>query len=102
MYKKMKAQHTETGSDPKSIKTEGLGCNLTMTRYGQSGAIQSHVSDPAPGRRAPNISQALNVARYNVRTLADTNRETDRGIRQFNPAIKLQQIINIIKNIDSP
>ena len=46
------------------------------------------VSDPAPGRRATNIGQPLNVATYNVRTLADTNRETDRGIRH-----KLQQII---------
>ena len=84
----MKVNHKEPGSDPKSTENRGLESNLVMTKHGQSGAVRSHVSDPAPGRRAPNIGQALNVATYNVRTLADTTRETDRGIRH-----KIQQII---------
>ena len=41
-----------------------------------------------PRRRVLNIVQVLNVATYNVRTLADTTRETNRGIRN-----KLQRII---------
>ena len=94
----MEAQHTEPGSDPKSTENRGLESNLAITKYGQSREVRSHVSDPAPGRRAPNIGQALNVAKYNVRTLADTTRETDRGIRH-----KLQQIIACCKEhtIDS-
>jgi len=84
----MKANHKEPGSDPKSTENRRLEINLAMTKHGQSGGIRSHASEPATGRRAPNIGQALNVATYNVRTLADTIRETDRGIRH-----KLQQII---------
>ena len=80
MYTKMKAQHTEPGSDPKNYENRGLERNLAMMKYGKSVAIRSHVSYPASNRRAPNIDQALNVASYNIRTLADTNRETNRGI----------------------
>ena len=88
MYTKIKAQHTELGFDPKSTENRGLESNLAMRKHGQSGAIRSHVSDPVLGRRAPNIGQALNIATYNFLTLADTTRETDRGIQH-----KLQQII---------
>ena len=45
-------------------------------------------SYPAPVRRAANIGKALNVDTYNVRTLAERIRETDRGIQH-----KFQQII---------
>ena len=75
----MEANHTEPRSDPKSTKNRGLDRNLAMTQYGQSGAIRSLVSDPAPVRRTPNIS----LCRHNVRTLADTARETDRGLQQM-------------------
>ena len=67
----MKANHKEPGSDPKSTENRRLEINLAMTKHGQSGGIRSHASEPATGRRAPNIGQALNVATYNVRTLAD-------------------------------
>ena len=80
MHTKMEKKHTEPGSDSKSTENRGLENNLAVTKYGQSGAIRSHVSGPAPGRRAPSICKALNFARYNVRTLADPIRETDRGI----------------------
>ena len=47
----MEKQHTEPGSDPKITENRGLESNLAMTKYGHgSEAIQSHVSDPAPGR----------------------------------------------------
>ena len=49
MHTKMEAQHTEPGSDPKSSENRGLESNLALTKYGQSGEVGSHVSDPAPG-----------------------------------------------------
>ena len=72
----MKVNHREPGSVPKSTeKHRGLESNLAMTKHGQSGPIRSHVSDKAPGRREPNIGQAVNFATYNVRTMSDTIRE---------------------------
>ena len=61
----------------KSTENLGLESNLARTKHGQSGAVRSHVSDPAHGRRAPNLGQPLNVTTYNVRTMADTTRQTD-------------------------
>ena len=63
-----------------------------MTKHGQSGADRIHVSDRASSRRETNIGKAVSVATYNVRTLADTTRETERGIRN-NIRHKVQQII---------
>ena len=82
MYTKLEAQHTEPGSDPKSTENRVLESNLVITKYGQSGAVRSYFSDPAPGRRASKFGRALNVYTHNVPTLADTTRETNRGIRQ--------------------
>ena len=72
----------------KALKTEVLESSLAMTKHGQSGSIRSHASDPALGRKVANIGQALNVGTCNVKTLADTTRETDQGIRH-----KFKQII---------
>ena len=92
----MKAQHTEPGSDLKSTLNQGLESNLTMTKYGQSGTIRSHVSDPAPGRRAPRLfGQALDVTTHNAWTLADTILETNRDIRH-----KLQRDLDTNGNIN--
>ena len=106
IYTKIEAQHSEPGSDLKNTDNRGLESNLAITHHGQSGAIRSPVSDPAPSRRAPNIGQALNVATYNVRTLADTTRETERGPANFSKLLlaarNTKSTSSPFKNINSP
>ena len=82
----MESQHVDPGFDPLRTDSQGPESNLAMKKHGESGAIRSHASDPARSRRA--AGQAFTVASYNVRTLADTTRESGRDIRH-----KLQQII---------
>ena len=93
---KIKVNHKEPGSAPKSTETRGLESNLAMTKHGQSGSVPSHFSDSVHGRRAPNIGQALNVATYNVRTLADTT-----VIPTEASGIKSSKLSSPYRNIDS-
>ena len=64
-----------------------------MTKHGQSGLMRSHACDPAPGRRANNIDQALNVATYTVQTLA--NNPWDRSSYQAQTSIIYSIIITV-------
>ena len=76
----MKVNHKKPESDPQSSGNRGLESNRAMTKHGQIGAVRSHIYDPAAGRIAPKIGQALNVTTFNVQILADTTRETDRVV----------------------
>jgi exonuclease III len=82
----MELQQTDPGFDPTRTDSRGHERTLAMKKYGQSGGIRSHASDTTQGRSAN--GKVYTVASYNVRTLADTKRESGPVIRH-----KLEQII---------